>query len=74
MGLQREIENKERALFREWVLKTCFPKELKALEAIKDLCELKLYKNKLGQCFLEGTHILFAISQEKYDLLKEVLS
>ena len=48
-------------------------KELKALEIIKDRCELKVYKNKLGQCFLEGTNILFPISQKIYDLLKEVL-
>ena len=48
-------------------------KELKAIEIIKDICKLKVYKNKLGQCFLEGINILFAISQETYDLLKEVL-
>lgn len=48
-------------------------KELTALEIIKDFCNLKVYKNKLGQCFIEGTNILFAISKEKYDLLKEVL-
>ena len=46
---------------------------LKALKFIKDTCKLKIYKNKLGQCFLEGTDILYAISQEEYDLLKEVL-
>lgn len=48
-------------------------KELKALIHIKETLNLKVYKNKLGQCFLEGTNILIAISQEKYDLLKEVL-
>lgn len=48
-------------------------KELKALKFIKDTCKLKVYKNKLGQCFLEGTDVLYAISQEEYDLLKEVL-
>ena len=48
-------------------------KSLKALEIIKDICKLKVYKNKLGQCFLEGINILFAIPQETYDLLKEVL-
>ena len=48
-------------------------KYIRALEIIKDICELKVYKNKLGQCFLEGTNILFPISQETYDLLKEVL-
>ena len=53
--------------------KETIEKELKALEIIKDICELKVYKNKLGQCFLEGTNILFPISQETYDSLKEVL-
>ena len=48
-------------------------KSLKAIDVIKDICNLKVYKNKLGQCFLEGTNILFPISQETYDLLKEVL-
>ena len=48
-------------------------KDLKALEIIKDICKIKVYKNKLGQCFLEGTNILYDISQEEYDLLKEVL-
>ena len=46
-------------------------KELKAFKFVKNICNLKVYKNKLGQCFIEGTHILFSISQEKYDLLKK---
>ena len=45
----------------------------RALKIIKEICELKVYKNKLGQCFLEGLNILYAISQDKYNLLKEVL-
>ena len=49
-------------------------KAVRALETIKDLCNLKVYKNKLGQCFLEGTNILFPISKEEYDLLKKVLN
>ena len=48
-------------------------KELKTLEFIKETLNLKVYKNKLGQCFLEGTNILMAINQENYDMLKEVL-
>ena len=47
--------------------------ELKALEIIKELFEIKISKNKFGQCFVSGKDGLFAISQEKYDLLKEVL-
>ena len=45
----------------------------RALEIIKETLNLKVYKNKLGQCFLEGINILIPIDQEKYNLLKEVL-
>ena len=48
-------------------------KELTALVVLKDILQLRVYKNKLGQCFLRGMNILLPISQEKYDLLKEVL-
>ena len=36
LHIQRDIENRERELLRQWVLETCFPKELKALEIIKE--------------------------------------
>lgn len=36
INIQRDIENKERELLRKWILETCFPKELKALEIIKE--------------------------------------
>ena len=43
LRVQRDIENEERKQFRDWVLKTCFPKELvdyekklKVLEIIKE--------------------------------------
>lgn len=48
-------------------------KELKALAVLRDMLQLKVYENKLGQCFLEGTNILIAIDHETYSLLKEVL-
>ena len=48
-------------------------KKEKALKHIKETLNLKVYKNKSGQCFLEGTNILIAINQEKYDLLKEIM-
>ena len=48
-------------------------KELKALVVLKDILQLRVYKNKLGQCFLRGMNVLLPISQEKYDFLKEVL-
>ena len=48
-------------------------KELKALIVLKEMLQLKVYKNKLGQCFLEGINILMPIDHETYDLLKEVL-
>jgi len=36
--LQKELTEKEKTLFRDWILETCFPKELKALEIIKNKC------------------------------------
>jgi len=48
-------------------------RKARTFDIIKNLCNLKVYKNKLGQCFLEGTNILFPISQETYDLFKKVL-
>jgi len=54
-------------------LKDRHRKQLKALEIIKKLFEIKISKNKLGQCFVSGKDGLFAISQEEYELLKEVL-
>ena len=73
INIQRDIENKERELLRKWVLDTCFPKELKALEIIKN------HFNKIGGVKgnpdEENVYIisLFNLTQEEYDLLKEVL-
>ena len=63
INIQRNIENKERELLRQWILETCFPKELKALEIIKEID-----KNALLQ-FIS----VCVKDQEEYDLLKEVL-
>ena len=35
INIQRAIDNKERELLRQWVLDTCFPKELKEYKAMK---------------------------------------
>lgn len=74
MRVQRQMENKERELLRKWMLETCFPKELKALEIIKS-------KRVNVRCLMSGwslgkynsykTHI--ELTQEEYDLLKEAL-
>ncbi len=48
-------------------------KELKALNIILDFCDICVYRNRLGQCFLKIGNYLSAISKENYDLLKEVL-
>lgn len=64
INIQRDIENRERELLRQWVLDTCFPKELKALEIIKEIIELyPTTSNVLMMC----------VSQEKQNLLREVL-
>lgn len=36
LEIQRKISNKKRELFRQWVLDTCFPKELKRLETLEE--------------------------------------
>lgn len=71
--LDDEHRDSEEEYFKESEEYKTIERELKALKIIKDLCNLKVYKNKLGQCFLEGTNILFPIPQKTYDLLKEVM-
>lgn len=77
INAQRAIENKKRELFRQWVLDTCFPKELKALEIIK---EKRTDVGYLMSCdFLcdyndcDETPYDKPLTQEEYDLLVEVL-
>ncbi len=63
INIQRDIENKERELLRQWVLKTCFPKELTTLEIIKNVDKTSLL------------HFL-AINvkdQKDYELVREAL-
>ena len=75
MELQREIENKERKLFREWVLETCFPKELKALEIIKNNFipyDIETLENGKIRIWL-GVNRFVDLTQEEYDLLKGML-
>ena len=72
--IEKELKGYERML-KVFGLKELANTErkLKALVILKDILQLKVYKNKLGQCFLEGTNVLIAIDHETYDLLKEVL-
>ena len=42
----------------------------RALSTIVQIFDVKVGKNKLGQCFVSSTSDIFAISQETYDLLK----
>ena len=77
INIQRDIENKERELLREWVLKTCFPKELKALKIIKEkgiVVQFIKETNSVEQynAVISGL-LLKPLTQEEYKLLKEVL-
>lgn len=39
INIRRSVENQERKLLRQWVLETCFPKELRTLQFIKNKYE-----------------------------------
>ena len=74
INIQRDIENRERELLRQWVLGTCFPKELKALEIIKNK---KVDIELLSRCetlkdYNWGTN-LPQLNEQEFNLLKEVL-
>lgn len=79
INIQRDIENKERELLREWVLKTCFPKELKALKIIKENIELKMSIDEDVGCLYvplgnkQVCIVGYVKGKEKIDLLKEYL-
>jgi hypothetical protein len=77
ISTQRAIENKERELFRQWVLDTCFPKELKALGTIKNnivktIDEQLIVHNELDNSITFEFKVNVK-TQEEYDLVKEVL-
>lgn len=77
INIQRDIENRERKLLRKWVLETCFPKELKALEIIKEKGIIlqfikEAYTVEQYNAGVFGT-LVKPLTQEEYDLLKEVL-
>lgn len=72
MRLTRDLENRERELLRKWILKTCFPKELKALEIIKETWGGSILSDiKTGYVF--GSPYIKLPNKEKIDLLKGVL-
>lgn len=75
INIQRDIENKERELLRKWVLENCFPKELKALEIIKEKevnVFIFLHSGDL-ETYNDMVEDNRKLTQEEYDLLKEVL-
>ena len=80
---QNELDIKLRSNLREWVLKNAFPKELKALEIIKNkgvnaryLIYIISYQGldyeEYKESFEEYSDLL--LTKEEYDLLKEVLN
>jgi len=78
LELKRAITNNERELFRNWVLETCFPKELKVLKIIEEkqiniaaLLELDSLQQYNNYCdMVSGCKKL---TQEEFDLVKEML-
>lgn len=75
LELKRAIGNNERELFRNWVLETCFPKEFKALEIIKDkkVCVMWLKNGLSSYNSTTALYDLPILTEEEFDLLKEVL-
>ena len=77
----RDMENKKRELLRQWVLETCFPQELKALEIIKGhlfitKCNLEHFidiKDKREDKVVIQIAEM-CLSLEEYNLLKEVIN
>ena len=82
-NLRREISNKEKTLYRDFILKKCFPKELKALEIITSISKQTThFRLKERQNFGEDETSYYLVidnceyrlkDKEEYDLLKEVL-
>lgn len=77
MGLRKQLNEKEKELFREWVLKECFPEELKALEIIKEKGIIlqfikETYTVEQYNAGVFGT-LVKPLTKEEYDLLKKVL-
>ena len=70
INIQRDIRNRERELLRKWVLETCFPKELKALEIIKENIKHFIdFEDNTNRVYIDCA--IDCKTQEKYDLLKE---
>ena len=73
--LRREISNKEKMLYRDFILKKCFPKELKALEIIKEKevnVFIFLHSGDL-ETYNDMVEDNRKLTKEEFDLLKEVL-
>ena len=74
--LKREIANKEKELYRDFILKECFPKELKALKIIQEKrVDVYVFQHS-GD--LQTYHDMVdsedrKLTQEEFDLLKEEL-
>lgn len=73
---RRSLENKERELFRNWILKECFPNELEILRILKKKLNIGLLHETCNDehiyqlCWSTGR---MYISQAEFDLLKECL-
>lgn len=80
--LTREITNKEKELYRDFILEECFPKELKSLDIIKeknvdvDLFYTVIEDENQEDKFWAYNFWLndeYKLTQEEFNLLKEVL-
>ena len=76
----KDLEERKRKMLRDWILRECFPKELKALEIIKEKRvfieeflqsdDLEEYNDYVEE---QGRYDEDKLTQEEFDMLKECL-
>lgn len=76
----KDVEERKRKMLRGWILRECLPKEIKALEIIKEKPEFPMYVEMYENAYeMIIDRPGFAVSQsaeelqEEFDLLKEEL-
>lgn len=64
MSLRKQLNEKEKELFRAWILKECFPEELRALETIKE-------NSAYALMFIDDAYCLVDTEDNKFDIIDD---